>query len=92
MFFLERSQLIYNRLTTNDTTVLYLGPGMGLDLGELELRVVGVHLLDLFSSGRAQHLKVQSQTIVSYLCVIFLMLFHKGYGAGRLLTAPDIGL
>ena len=29
---------------------------MGLDLGELELRVVGVHLLNLLPGGGAQHL------------------------------------
>ena len=34
----------------------YLWPGMSFDLGELELCVVGVHLLYLLSSGGAQHL------------------------------------
>ena len=34
----------------------HLWPGVGFDLGELELCVVGVHLLDLLSSGGAQHL------------------------------------
>ena len=31
-------------------------PGVGLDLGELELGVVGVHGVDLLLGGRAQHL------------------------------------
>ena len=34
----------------------HLWPGVGFDLGELELCVVGVHLLYLLSSGGAQHL------------------------------------
>jgi hypothetical protein len=37
-------------------SVAYLVPGVGLDLGELELRVVGVHGLDLLPRRRAQHL------------------------------------
>ena len=35
----------------------YLLPWVRLDLRELELRVVGVHLLDLLSGRRAQNLK-----------------------------------
>ena len=34
----------------------HLVPGVGLDLRELELGVVGVHLSDLLLGGRAQHL------------------------------------
>ena len=34
----------------------HLGPGVGFDLRELELCVVGVHLLYLLSGGGAQHL------------------------------------
>ena len=34
----------------------HLVPGMALDLRELELRVVGVHLADLVARGSAQHL------------------------------------
>lgn len=33
----------------------HLLPWMTLDLGELEFRVVRVHLLDLFPGGRAEH-------------------------------------
>ena len=36
---------------------IYLGPGMGFNLGEFELCVVGVHLLDLLSCWSSQHLK-----------------------------------
>ena len=34
----------------------YLGPGVRLDLGKLELCVVWIHLLDLFPGGRPQDL------------------------------------
>lgn len=34
----------------------HLGPGVRLDLGELELGVVGVHRVDLLTAGRTQHL------------------------------------
>ena len=35
---------------------IYLGPGMGFNLGEFELCVVGVHLLDLFSRRCSKNL------------------------------------
>ena len=35
----------------------HLRPGVGFDLGELELCVVGVHIFYLLSSGGAQHLE-----------------------------------
>jgi len=35
----------------------HLGPRVRLDLGELELGVVGVHGVDLLARGRAQHLQ-----------------------------------
>lgn len=34
----------------------YLAPLTGLDLGEFELGVVGIHGADFFSGGRAEHL------------------------------------
>ena len=39
---------------------IYLGPGMGFNLGEFELCVVGVHLLDLLSCWSSQHLQNMS--------------------------------
>ena len=35
---------------------MYLRPGVGFDLREFELLVVGVHFSYLFSCGRAKHL------------------------------------
>lgn len=43
----------------------HLIPGMSLDLGELELRVVGVHLSDLFLGGCPQDLDDLDQLIHS---------------------------
>ena len=36
-------------------SAVYLGPRVRFDLGEFKLRVVGVHLPYLFSSGCAEH-------------------------------------
>lgn len=41
----------------------YLLPGMALDLGELELGVVRVHLTNLFPCRRSQHLDDLHQLI-----------------------------
>ena len=43
----------------------YLGPGVRLDLGKLELCVVRIHLLDLFPGGGAQDLDDLHQLVHS---------------------------
>lgn len=42
---------------------VYLLPGVALDLRELELGVVGVHLADLFPCRRTQHLDDLDQLV-----------------------------
>ncbi len=57
---------------------------MGLDLGELELRVVGVHLLDLFSRGCSQNLQQTS----GILKVVKVPTVHGTSPSRRVNTRP----
>ena len=50
------------KMSAKQATLHYL-PRMSLDLRELELRVVRIHLLDLFSGGRAQNFDDLNQLI-----------------------------
>lgn len=43
----------------------YLWPGMGLNLGELEFSIVGVHVTDLFVRGSAEDLDDLHQLVDS---------------------------
>jgi len=45
------------------TVAEHFCPGMGLDLGELEVRVVGVHRVNLLTRGRANNLDDLNQLV-----------------------------
>ena len=48
---------------------------MGLDLGKLELRVVGVHLLDLLAGRRSQDLRETIKKLITKISLAFATQF-----------------